>query len=62
MSTHTAFCDRTEFSEHLTNNGGNSNLIDYLRREVVANEILCERLLKGIADELPMKKEFDAWN
>lgn len=45
-----------------TNSDGNSELIDYLSKELVSNAMPHERLLKGIADELPMKEDFDAWS
>lgn len=58
-ATHTAFRDRAEFFDQLTRSGRNSDLIDFLSTEVVANVILRERLLKGISDDLPMKHDFD---
>lgn len=54
------FRDRAEFAYQLTRSGGNSDLIDYLRKKVVTNVALRECLLKGIADELLMKENFDA--
>ena len=54
--TYLAFRDRSEFSGQLENVGGNADLIEYLSKEVVSNKILRERLLKGIADEFPMKE------
>ena len=60
-STHLAFRDRSEFEGQLDKVGGNADLIEYLSKEVVANIVLRERLLKGIADDLPMKKTFDDW-
>ena len=58
-ATHLAFRDRAEFASQLSKIGGNSDLIDYLSKEVVTNIVLRERLLKGIADELPMKDDFE---
>ena len=60
-STHRAFRDRSEFEGLLDKVGGNADLIEYLSKEVVANIVLRERLLNGIADDLPMKKTFDDW-
>ena len=58
-STHRAFRDRYEFEGQLDKVGGNADLIEYLSKEVVTNIMLRERLLKGIADDLPMKQTFD---
>ena len=60
-STHRAFRDRAEFEGQLNKAGGNADLIEYLSKEVVTNVVLRERLLKGIADDLPMKKPFNDW-
>ena len=54
-ATHLAFRDRSDFAGQLDKSKGNADLIDCLRKEVVTNTILRERLLKGIADDLPMK-------
>ena len=59
--THLAFRDRSEFAGQLEKVGGNADLIDYLSKEFVSNSMLRERLLKGIADELPMKESFEEW-
>ena len=58
-ATHIAFRERSEFPGQLDKSGGNANLIDYLRKEVVTNTMLRERLLKEIADDLPMKEGFE---
>lgn len=57
-STQSAFRDGSEFAPQLTKSDGNSDLIYYASNKFVANMILRERLLKGIADELSMKKNF----
>ena len=57
-STHQAFRDQSDFIGQLSS-GGNADLIDYLSNEVVTNKVLRERLLRGIAEELPMKKDFE---
>lgn len=51
--------DRAEFADQLSKSGVNSDLIKYLSKEVFTIVILRERLLKGIADELPMKHDFE---
>lgn len=61
-ATHSAFRYRAEFADRLTKSGGNSDLIEYLTKEVATNTFLRERFLKGIADDLPMKHDSDAWS
>ena len=61
-STHQAFRDQEEFIGQLSKNGGNADLIDYISSEVVTNKVLRERLLKAIAEELPMKKDFETFS
>ena len=58
-STHQAFRDQEEFAGQLSKSGGNADLIEYLSKKVVTNKVLRERLRKGIAEELPMKKDFE---
>ena len=60
-ATHQAFRDQAEFTGQLSKSGGNSDLIEYLSKEVVTNTVLRERLLKGIADDLPMKSDFETF-
>ena len=60
-STHLAFRDRSEFEGQLDKVGGNADLIEYLSKEVVTNIVRRERLLKGIADDFPMRKTCDDW-
>ena len=60
-STHQAFRDQAEFIGQLSKNSGNADLIYYISGEVVTNKVLRERLLKEIAEELPMKKDFEAF-
>ena len=57
-----AFRDQAEFTGQLSKSGGNSDLIEYLSKEVVTNTVLREHLLKGIADDLPMKNDFEAFS
>ena len=57
--TYLAFRDQAEFAGQLTKGGGNTDLIDYLSKEVFTKFVLRDRLLKGIADELPMKDNFE---
>ena len=61
-STHTAFRDQADFIGQLSKSGGNADLIEYMSSEVITNKVLRETLLKGIADELPMKKDFEAFS
>ena len=61
-ATHLAFRDRSECAGQLDKVGGNADLVEYLSKEVVSNSMLRERLLKGIADDLPMKKTFEDWS
>ena len=58
-ATHLAFRYRSEFAGKLDKSGGSADLIEYLSKEFVTNTMLRERLLKGIADDLPMKKGFE---
>ena len=58
-ATHQAFREQAEFTGQISQSGGNSDLIEYLSKEVVTNTVLRERLLKGIADDLPMKNDFE---
>jgi len=61
-STHQAFRDQSDFIGQLSKSGGNADLIEYISKEVVTNKVLRERLLKGIAEELPMKKDFEVFS
>ena len=61
-STHTAFRDQADFVGQLSKTGGNADLIEYICNDFVTNKVLRERLLKGIAEELPMKKDFDIFS
>ena len=53
-----AFRDQTDFTGQLSKSGGNADLIEYICKEVVTTKVLRERLLKGIADDLPMTTDF----
>lgn len=57
-ATHLVFRDMAEFADQLSKSGRNLDLIDYFSKEVVTNVILRERLLKCIADKLPMQEDF----
>lgn len=37
-------------------------MTDYVIEDVVTNTMVRERLLKGIADDLPMKVDFETWS
>lgn len=60
-ASNNAFRERSEFTGQLSKSGGNSDIIDLLSKEVGTNLMLRERLLKRIAEELPINKNFEAW-
>lgn len=47
--TDAVFRDRTKFTDQLDKNGGKSDLVNYLSKEIGTNYMLRDRLLKGNA-------------
>lgn len=58
---HISFCERSEYAGQLSKSGGNSDLIEYISKEVVTRTMLRERFLKRMADDLDMKKDLEPW-